>query len=138
MIYLITAVLIYLFYYLFTINKYDKTGHVRTKKKNMSKNDIYINDYNKLPNEVKIFVDKYKIDTSKINLKGLLKSTGIIIAVSITFGLLVANRVTKVPIIQIGIILLITFILYLISLIIICNYLKKKGFVKDGHKKNRK
>jgi membrane-associated HD superfamily phosphohydrolase len=125
-------------YYLFTVNKYDKTGHARIKKKKLNKNDIDINDYNKLPNEVKIFVDKYKIDTSKINIRGLLKSIGFIIALSITFGLLIANRITKVPIIQIGIILLITFTLYLISLVIICNYLKKKGYVKDGHKKNRK
>ena len=137
MINILAGIIIYILYYIFSINKYGKDGHYRTKKLK-KKNDIAINDYKKLPNEVKIFIDKYKIDITKINIRGLLKSVGIIIAFSISFGLLIASRISKVPIIEIAITLLITFIFYFISLTIIGKKLRQKGYVKDGNKKNRK
>ena len=137
MVNILAGVIIYFVYFIISVNKYGKDGHYKTKKLK-NKNEIEANDYKKLPNEVKIFIDKYNIDITKINIRGLLKTTGIIIAFSIAFGLLIANRVTKIPILQIAVTLLITFILYFISLTIIGNNLKKKGYVKNGNKKNRK
>ena len=137
MINILTGVIIYILYYLISVNKYDKDGHYKNKKLK-NKKDIEENDYKKLPNEVKIFIDKYNIDISKINIRGLLKSVGFIIAFSIAFGLLIANRVSKIPIFQIAVTFLITLIFYFISLTVLGRYLKKKGYVKNGNKKNRK
>ena len=70
-----TIIMVYLIYFIFTISRYDKNGHYKnnkelTEKLNKAKGkgkdkivkELKDLDYQKLPSEVKFFVNSYKID----------------------------------------------------------------------------
>ena len=61
----------------------------------------------------------------RINIRGLLKSVGIIIASSITIGMVIANRISKVPILIsiISVLFFVPLILLIILGPIILEYL---------------
>jgi hypothetical protein len=85
-----------------------------------------------LPSEVMLFVDRYKINLDKVNIRGLLKLTGLILGIEIAIVTLTVVIIFKNQIvisIIVGFILL--MILYLISLKLLANIFKKKGLVKN-------
>ena len=137
----ITIVLIYIIYYIFSVNRYDKNGHYKDKKykynknKKLSPKEIKEQkklDHDMLPSEVMLFVDRYKIDLDKVNIRGLLKLTGLILGIEIAIVTLTVVIIFKEQIvisIIVGFILL--MILYLISLKLLANIFKKKGLVKN-------
>ncbi len=84
---------VYLIYYIFSVNRYDKSGHYkdkskkyRDKNKKLSPKEIKEQkklDHDKLPSEVLVFVDKYKVDLDKVNIRGLLKMVGLMLGIEI-------------------------------------------------------
>ncbi len=137
---LITIIFVYIIYYIFTINRYDKTGHYKNKKDKKSKKKLSPKDikelkkldHDKLPAEVKVFVDMYKIDLDKINIRALLKLNGLILGIEIaliavTMAMIFNNNITISIIV--GFISL--MIIYLVSLKLLANNFKKRGLVKD-------
>ncbi len=142
---LLAIFLVYILYFLFTVSKYDKTGHYKKiefakdidklnkKEKEKILNKVKEEDFKHLPNEVKFFVIKYKIDLEKINIRAFLKMNGLllslVIAVAILFVMIVFNNKDIYVGMLVGIVL--TIVLYLIALKLLAIYFKKKGLVKD-------
>ena len=139
---LLAIILVYIIYYIFSVTRYDKNGHYKDKKdkkskgkKKLSKEEIKElkkKDYDKLPNEVKFFVAKYKIDLDKINIRGLLKMVGLVLGIDIAIATIIVVTIFKNDIticIIVGFIIML--VLYLISLKIMSKYFEKKGLVKD-------
>ena len=121
----ITILFVYLIYFFVSVLRYDKNGHLKSKSKG-------ITDYDGLPSEVKFFVKKYNIDLNKVNLRGLLKLTGLILGIDIAFISIPVVLIFRTNIllqVVVGFICLIP--IYLISLKILGNYFKKKGLVKN-------
>ena len=139
---LLAILLIYIIYYIFSVTRYDKSGHYKDKSrrkgkglKKLSKEEIKAlkkKDYDKLPNEVKFFVSKYKIDLDKVNIRGLLKMVGLVLGIDIAIATIIVVTIFKNDIticIIVGFIIML--VLYLISLKIMSKYFEKKGLVKD-------
>jgi hypothetical protein len=138
---------IYIIYFVFTISKYDKNGHYKYKNKNYEEElkkakkkekeelikEMKKIDYDKLPSEVKFFVSSYKVDLDKVNIRGLLKMTGLIVALCIGVALLVILIAMNKQDVTISIFVgfVITMVLYLISLKLLGIYFDKKGLLKD-------
>jgi len=121
----ITILIVYLVYFFVSVARYDKNGHLKNKSKGVS-------DYDGLPTEVKYFIKKYNINLDKINLRGLLKLTGLILGldiaiISIPVVLIFRDNV----VLQIVASSLLIVPAYLISLKLLGNYFKKKGLVKN-------
>ena len=164
----ISTLVVYLFYYIFMINKYDKDGKLKKKKENKFikkivekiKNFLFttkdkkdevllrgrknkkikeVKDDIKIPTEVEILILKYHIDLSKINYKKLLKMVGLMCSIDV--GLII-TILSLVPTDNIYIQLLVGAILIiptiLISYAILGNYFKKKGLVVKNDKGNKK
>ena len=122
---IITVFIVYLVYFFVSVSRYDKNGHLKNKSKGIS-------DYDGLPSEVKYFIKKYSIDLDKVNLRGLLKLTGLILGVDIaliSIPVVLIFRTNVVLQLVVSSILIIP--VYLISLKILGNYFKKKGIVKN-------
>ena len=144
----LTILFVYIIYFVFTISRYDKNGHYKYKNKDyekelkkakkQSKRDELIKemkeiDFNKLPNEVKFFVVKYKVDLDKINIRGLLKMSGLLLAICISVALLIILIAMNKQEVTISIFVgfIITLVLYFISLKLLAIYFKKKGLLKN-------
>ena len=122
---IITVLIIYLVYYFVSVTRYDKDGHLKKKTKGMT-------DYDGLPSEVKFFIKKYNIDLDKINLRGLLKLTGLILGLDIAIISIPVVLIFRTNIIlQLIVSIILLFPVYLISLKLLGNYFKKKGLVKN-------
>lgn len=122
---LITILIVYLVYFFVSVARYDKNGHLKNKSKG-------ITDYEGLPTEVKVFIKMYKIDTDKINYRGLLKLTGLILGINIAIVSIPVVIIFRDNIVlQILVASLLIIPVYLISLKILGNYFKKKGLVKN-------
>lgn len=122
----ITILIVYLIYYFVSVNRYDKKGHLKNKESKK------IKDYDGLPAEVKYFIKKYKIDLDKVNLRGVLKLTGLVLGIDIAILSLVVLLIFKDSIVlQVLVAALLIIPLYLISLIFVGKYFKKKGLVKN-------
>jgi hypothetical protein len=139
---LLAILLVYIIYYIFSVTRYDKSGHYKDKSrrkgkglKKLSKEEIKAlkkKDYDKLPNEVKFFVSKYKIDLDKVNIRGLLKMVGLVLGIDIAIATIIVVTIFKNNItIEIIVGFIIMLVLYLISLKIMGVYFEKKGLVKD-------
>ncbi len=139
---LLAILLVYIIYYIFSVTRYDKSGHYKDKSrrkgkglKKLSKEEIKAlkkKDYDKLPNEVKFFVSKYKIDLDKVNIRGLLKMVGLALGIDIAIATIIVVTIFKNDItIEIIVGFIIMLVLYLISLKIMGVYFEKKGLVKD-------
>jgi len=135
---IILIVIVFIIYYILSILKYDKNGHYKKTKKD-SINDIQLNDYLHLPNEVKVFVIKYKVDLTKINIRALLKLFGIVISLILTLSLSLSILIIKNNLLlQILGTLFITMILYIIFLIFLGKYFKSHGLIKENKDKKEK
>ena len=121
----ITILIVYLVYFFVSVARYDKNGHLKNKTKGVS-------DYDGLPTEVKYFIKKYNIDLDKVNLRGLLKLTGLILGLDIALISIPVVLIFKTNvIIQIVVSSLLIIPVYLISLKFLGDYFKKKGLVKN-------
>ncbi len=123
---IITIFIVYLIYFFVSVQRFDKNGHFKNKKKEK------ISDYDALPSEVKYFIKKYNVDLEKINLRALLKIIGVILGLdigilSIISILLIKNNV----ILEILFASILIIPIYLISLKFLGNYFKKKGLIKN-------
>ena len=133
----ICILIVYLVYYFVSVNRYDKTGHVKKKENNNSKkgkvdkNRYKVEDYMALPSEVKYFVKKYNVDLDKINLRGLLKLTGFVLGIDITIVTIFVLLVLESVVWQVVVASILIIPVYLISLKFLGKYFKKKGLVKD-------
>ena len=122
---LITILIIYLVYFFVSVNRYDKEGHLKKRSKEVS-------DYDGLPAEVKFFIKKYNIDLDKVNLRGLLKLSGLILGIDIALISIPVVLIFKTNVVlQVVVSSLLIIPVYLISLKILGNYFKKKGLVKN-------
>lgn len=130
----ILTFIVYVMYFFVSINKFDKNGHVKKSKlsgKNKTKENVNLEDYKALPNEVKYFIKKYNVDLDKVNKRGLLKMTGYILGIDIAIICLIAfNTLNNIIIITIVSILLIIPV-YLLSLKILAKQFKKRGLIKN-------
>lgn len=121
----ITVFIVYIVYYFVSVLRYDKSGHLKKKQKG-------ITDYDGLPSEVKYFIKKYNIDLDKINLRGLLKLTGLVLGIDIAIISVIVVLIFKTNIVLQLVVASICIIpIYLISLKFLGNYFKKKGLVKN-------
>lgn len=166
--FIITTSIVYLFYYIFMISKYDNDGRLKKKKENnflnkiISKIKLFLfvpkdekdeillrgrknkktkkeKEDIKIPTEVEILILKYNIDISKINYKKLLKIVGM--TCSIDIGLII-TIISLFPTKNIYLQLLLGGVLIvpviLISYSILGKYFKKKGLVVKNEKRNEK
>lgn len=166
--FILVSLIVYLFYYLFMINKYDDDGKLKPKKEHKflgkvinkiknflfgpkdEKDEVLLRGRKnkkikedkediKIPTEVEILIAKYHIDLSKINYKRLLKIVGMTCSVDIG---LIFTIIDIVPIDNIYIQLLVGVLLIipviLISYALLGKYFKKKGLVVKNDKGNKK
>ena len=159
--FLIVTPLVYLFYYIFMINKYDENGKLKKQKENKflskvidkikkflfgaksEKDEILLRGRKnkklkeqkediKFPTEVEILMIRYKVDLSKINYKKVLKIVGLMCSIDV--GLII-GILSYIPMENVYLLILIGGILMLpvilISYAIVGNYLKKKGLTKN-------
>jgi hypothetical protein len=132
-VFLITLV-IYIIYYFVSISRYDKYGRLKNKK------NPKMTDYDGLPAEVKYFISKYNVDLDKVNLRGVLKLSGVVLGLDIALLAIIVLLIFKDEVV-IEIIVASIFIIpvYMISMSFAGRYFKKKGLVKDVQsKRNRK
>lgn len=121
----ITILIVYLVYFFVSVMRYDKSGHLKNKSKGVS-------DYDGLPAEVKYFVKKYNIDLDKINLRGLLKLTGLILGLDIAIISIPVVLIFRTNVVlQVLVSSLLIIPIYLVSLMFLGKYFKKKGLVKN-------
>ena len=123
---IITVLIVYIFYYIVSVKRYDNVTKTDKKSKEV------VNCYDALPAEVKYFVKKYDVDSDKVSYRGLLKLIGIVLGIDIAILSIVLLLIFKDNITLILILASLFIIpLYLISLIFVGNYFKKKGLVKN-------
>lgn len=121
----ITILFVYLIYFFVSVARYDKNGHLKKKEKGVT-------DYDGLPTEVKYFIKKYNIDLEKINLRGLLKLTGLILGLDIALISIPVVLIFRTNVVlQVVVSSLLIIPVYLISLKFLGKYFKKKGLVKN-------
>lgn len=147
--FILTTIVVYLFYYAWIIRKYDKTGKAKVKKakrKSNKKNENVeiVYEEPKIPAEIQILIVKYRLDMSKINYRGLLKLVGFVCAIDIAFITTVVSFVkSDNPYILLGVGALLVIPTILISFALLGKLFKKKGLVLNDktnkkHKRNRK
>lgn len=141
--FILTTVVVYLFYYIWIIRKYDKNGKLKvrkTKGKLFSKNNKSEIEYQepKIPAEIQILIVKYRLDMSKINYRGLLKLVGFVCALDIAFITTMVSFVkSDNPYILLGVGALLIIPTILISFALLGKLFKKKGLILND-KTNKK
>ena len=163
----LTALIVYLLYYLLMINKYDQDGKLKKKNKKtlftklVDKIKKFLNltesekdkiltrgtktkkikeekDDLKIPTEVEILILKYHIDLSKINYKKLLKIVGLTCSIDISLIITIVSLISTDNIIFILLVGGVLIIpVILISYSILGSYFKKKGLVIENEKRNK-
>lgn len=124
---LITIFIVYMIYFFFTVNKFDKSGKIKKKGNKNDDHTIYM----ALPSEAKYFFKKYKLDIKRVNVRGFLKLIGLILGVDIAIVSIVALSIFKSVLLQIIVATVMLIPVYLISLKILAKYLKKKGLIDN-------
>lgn len=159
--FLIVTPIVYLFYYIFMINKYDDNGKLKKKKENKfinkvvdkikkflfgaknEKDEVLLRGRKnkklkeqkediKFPTEVEILMVRYRVDLSKINYKKVLKIVGWMCSIDVG---LILGILSYIPMENVYVLILIGGVMMipiiLISYAIVGNYLKKKGLTKN-------
>ena len=141
---IVTLVVVYFVYYIFTVMRYDKAGNLKNSVKTFKEGKINANEleeesYKYLPSEVKYFIRRYKIDSSMLNRRGLLKLMGVILSINVSLILAVLSIFTNDILIQGVVVAVVLLPMFLISLKILGKYFKKRGWTKNEEfKRNRK
>ena len=166
--FIIIYLIVYSFYYVFMINKYDKDGNRKKKKEKKKKESKFLkalrsrfisekdelllrgrdtnkkkkkdkDEEEKIPTEVELLLYKYNLDMAKMNYKKLLKMIGSVCAFDIAFILTIIFAIpTNNIYIELIVGALLIIPVILISYSILGNYLKKKGMTKDEVRKRTK
>ena len=121
---------IYFIYYAWIAYNYDKGGNLKFHGKKKKTNDS-------IPAEFEFFINKYKIDISKVNKRYFLRFLALIIALdlSITVALMGLFKVLWLKIVVGFILMLVTvFVSYELA----GNYFKKKGLIIDDKTNNKR
>lgn len=126
---LFTILIVYLLYYVLSIHKFNKFGSLKKSDKTV---------YEALPKEAQFFVSVYHIDLEKINVRALLNLLAIVLGISITFAIVIANWITKDFTISIILSAIFLIPIYLIGLKIVSIQIKERGNENGKHKTNRK
>ena len=135
--FIITVMIVYLFYYIWIIRKYDKTGKLKVKNKTKKGEVIELREP-KIPPEIQILIIKYRLDMSKINYRGLLKLVGLVCAIDIAFITTVISLIKSDNMyILLGIGAIITIPTILISFALLGRLFKKKGLVLNEERNNK-
>ena len=119
-------------YYMWIAFNFDKTGKEKKRKKEKTKATKL--DKKKMPNEVKFFVERYKIDLDKVNYRYFLQLIGLTVAFDLSIVIAVMDFISVLWIkCLVGFILML--IVVLLSFRLLGNYFKKKGLVKNDKNK---
>lgn len=128
--FVISFLVVYLLYFVFIINKYDKSGNLKVKRKGKIKKFL-VSSSDKLPSEVEVFVLKYHVDLKRVNKRFLISKVGLVCSLDIA---LIIGILSYVPFDNIYVLLGIGFILVvpiiLFSFYLLSLYFRKKGLVK--------
>lgn len=123
-------------YYIWIVFNFDKTGKEKVRKKKKTKNANKVNkvDKRKMPNEVKFFVERYKIDLDKVNYRYFLQLIGLTVAFDLSIVVAVMDFISVLWIkCLVGFIVMLVVVLF--SFRLLGNYFKKKGLVKNDKNK---
>ncbi len=127
-----SIIVIYMLYYTWIVFNFDKTGKVKKRKKKQTK--ATKEDKKKMPNEVKFFVERYKIDLDKVNYRYFLQLIGLTVAFDLSIVIAVMDFISVLWIkCLVGFVLMIVIVL--LSFRLLGNYFKKKGLVKNDKNK---
>ena len=132
--FIITVAVVYLFYYIFIIRKYDAKGNkivkeskIKIKGKKHKNKEV---DQVKYPSEVELFLYKYKIDIKKVNFRAMLKLIALVCSIDIALIVTILSyiKVDMIWLLLIGAVLV--FPVIIISFSLLGRYFKKKGLTK--------
>ena len=141
--FVITVAVVYLYYYLFVIRKYDEKGNriIKEKKKKgkgknkekeierpKKKKEI---DEAKYPSEVELFIYRYKIDLKKVNFRAMLKVIALVCSIDIALVVTILSYIPLGMVWKLLIGAVIVFVVILISFSLLGKYFKKKGLTKN-------
>lgn len=131
----VLAAVMYIVYFIVSVTKFDKNGHVKKSKKNKKKKrsteEQKKDDFLSLPAEVKYFIRKYNVDLDKVNLRGVLKVVGLVLGVDIAIVTVVSVLLFKKLTYQMILSIVLIIPMYLISLKFLAKAFKKRGLIKD-------
>lgn len=136
-----TVLVVYLYYYLWIIRKYDEKGNrivkekkvkgkAKEKEKVKPKNKKEI-DEAKYPSEVELFIYRYKIDLKKVNFKAMLKAIAMVCSIDIALVVTILSYIPLGMVWRLLIGAVIVFVVILISFSLLGRYFKKKGLTKN-------
>lgn len=129
------AAVMYIVYFIVSVTKFDKNGHVKRSKKDEKKKrsaeEQRKDDFLSLPAEVKYFIRKYNVDLDKVNLRGVLKVVGLVLGVDIAIVTVVSVLLFKKLTYQMILAIVLIIPMYLISLKFLAKAFKKRGLIKD-------
>ena len=129
------AAVMYVVYFIVSVTKFDKNGHVKRskkdKKKKRSAEEQRKDDFLSLPAEVKYFIRKYNVDLDKVNLRGVLKVVGLVLGVDIAIVTVVSVILFKNLTYKMILSIVNIKTMYLISLKFLAKAFKKRGLIKD-------
>ena len=135
--FILTVLIVYLFYYVWIIRKYDKNGKAKVRTKTKKGQVIELKEP-KIPAEIQILIIKYRLDMSKINYRGLLKVVGLVCAIDIAFITTVLSFIKSDNLVFVlGIGALLTLPTILISFALLGRLFKKKGLVLNDKTSNK-
>ena len=135
--FILTVLIVYLFYYVWIIRKYDKNGKAKVRTKTKKGQVIELKEP-KIPAEIQILIIKYRLDMSKINYRGLLKVVGFVCAIDIAFITTVLSFIKSDNLVFVlGIGALLTLPTILISFALLGRLFKKKGLVLNDKTSNK-
>ena len=137
--FVITVAVVYLYYYLFVIRKYDEKGNRIVKEKKVKgkekeklkpkkKKEI---DEAKYPSEVELFIYRYKIDLKKVNFRAMLKVIALVCSIDIALVVTILSYIPLGMVWKLLIGAVIVFVVILISFSLLGKYFKKKGLTKN-------
>ena len=129
---IICIVFIYLLYFFWISFNYDKTGNLKKHRK--GKNN---NPEEKIPPEFQLFIYRYNIDLSKVNLRYLLQFLALVVAIDLSIVVTVISFINILWLkLVLGFILMLVFVF--ISFKIAGDYFNKKGLVKNDKRNNKR
>ena len=138
-----TVLVVYLYYYLWIIRKYDEKGNriIKEKKKKgkgknkekevenpKKKKEV---DQARYPSEVELFIYKYKIDLKKVNFRAMTKAIALICSIDIALVVTILSYIPLGMVWRLLIGAVIVFAVILISFSLLGKYFKKKGLTKN-------
>jgi len=136
--FIVTVVVVYLYYYLFVIRKYDEKGNriikekkgkgtAKEKAKSKKKKEV---DVVKYPSEVELFIYGYKIDLKKVNFRAMTKAIALVCSIDIALVVTILSYIPLGMVWKLLIGAVIVFVVILISFSLLGKYFKKKGLTK--------